>query len=559
MTESHARVSRWRVTGLPVCRTRGVVPAACPAPVTRSGWLPLPDRSSRPARVASLLVAFLPLVTTQAIAIEWRVTKGIEASATYSDTGGTVGGADEVAGGDAGGNPLDGNRSGEEASAESVLTISPFVRIDGSGRRSEFSATGQFELRRFLEEERDEFAPQIALESRTTLVERLLDFDASARVSQRSIGTDPLVGESLPRFGESEEVYEIGFGPTFSNRSGDRVLYEASYHFAASRSAGDELAGSDVHGVSGRLLGLAREEVILVGGGSYELVRFEGGQESTSGLVGAGVGYLFRPTLLGFVTAGRDRVEIGETSGAGAGAGAGTADEDIIEGGFWNVGARWRPDPRLDVELGYGERAYGGRPSASVTLTGRRSTIELAWSRSLAFAAAGGREDLLLPFGSGVGGGPVTGGSDADADGGGAPTPGASDGVAGGGEGVAGGDGIGSSAGPGGGLGGGGLVGGGPSLAPLARDADSVDEVVDLSYSLQGRRSTLSASIGWVRRERLESDVVSEGLEYGLGFERTLSRRTTASATWTAIESDSSDEPDRPRENLFRLALSVAL
>ena len=87
----------------------------------------------------------------------------------------------------------------------------------------------------------------------------------------------------------------------------------------------------------------------------------------------------------------------------------------------------------------------------------------------------------------------------------------------------------------------------------------SIDETVDLRYALNGRRSTLSASIGWARRERLDADQSSDGLEYGLGFRRTLSRRTEAAIDWTAIENDFSDERSRTRENRVQLAIRVSL
>lgn len=431
-----------------------------------------------------LLFAATNLLLVPPLAADWRVAKGVSASVTHTDNA---------------------DVSDDERRDESVLSLSPYVRLDATGRRSELSLSGQVELQRFVDEARTEIEPVIALATRTDLVERFATLDTAARVSQRSIDAGPLSDDVSTRPDEeTEQTYEIGFSPSLSDTVGDRTRYRTSYRFASVRGSDDRLVGSDTHGVSARVLSIAGGDVILLAGGEYDVVRFENDDSAHTAFVGVGAGYRFRPTVLGFVAVGRDWTRPGESV-------------DTLEDDLWNVGLRWQPSTRFRAALGYGERTYGRRPSASVTLIGRRSTIELAWSRELAFVAGSGSFDVLSPI-------------DADVDG--AGTLAERDDSE--------------------------LIDGEP-LSPFAREAFSVDEKVDLSYGLRGQRSTLSASLAWARREQLDTGLVTDGRELELGFTRSLSSRTDVAASWQMIDSDFSDERERTRENRFRLSLRIAL
>lgn len=438
------------------------------------------------------------------MAAEWRLTKGFEAGATLGD---------------------DVDASDGETRDETLISLSPFFLIAGSGRRADLSLSGEVALLRFVNEERDEVDPRLFFTSRAILVQRFAELDASARVSRRSVLADPLVGDEPTRRDETENVYEIDVGPTISHLIGRQTRYEAGYRFSAARGSSDEIVGSDVHKVSAEVSSAVGEGVITVGGG-YELARFDSDRDTRSGSIGVGASYRLRPVLIGSVSVGYDRVDTGDVAGS-------------VDGEFWNVGLRWQPSERLSVQTDYGERAYGRKPSVAVALTGRRSAIELAWSRDLAFATDVGA-NVLQP--------PVGGVSDSEGFGDGAPGSLADDFE----------DGFDSDLG----TGSGGGLGGGPdddeSLAPLGRDAGSIDEVVVLTFRLSGRRTTLSMSFEQARREQLDgAGPAATGLGYGLGLRRLLSRRVEAAADWSAVENRISG--DRERENRLRLSIRVSL
>ena len=451
------------------------------------------------ARVrASLFLLVVGLSFTElSSAARWSLEKGFGASASHSDAVGA---------------------SGDRTSGESVLALSPFVSLEGAGLRSNLLLSGEIELQRFVAEDRVEVDPVIFLTSRTTLVESFADIDASARVSRRPVQADPLVGEDLTRFEETEETYEISVSPRIIDTFGSRSDYDARYRFATVRGSGDDLVGSDVHAVSLEVSSLFGDSAISISG-DYELASFESDGETRAGSIGLGTSYGFGPSLLTAFEAGYDRIEAGDTG-------------EVIDGEFWDASMRWRPSKRLFVKVGYGNRPYGRKPTASVILSGRRSTIEFSWSRNLAFAIGTSSDTLSSPPAREPDGIADANGVDAED-----TTTGGTieDRPAG-------------------------EPGNDGSLAPLGRDAGQVDEVVELIYSLSGRRSTLSTSLAWARRESLgDTESAASGLAYGLGLRRVLSRRIEAQADWTAVENESSGERASTRENRFRLSIKVTL
>lgn len=437
-------------------------------------------------------IALLFLVPP-ATAADWRVSKGIETGVVHVD---------------------DAGPSDEGSDSESVLSLSPYIRLDASGRRSELSLDGRVELERQIEEERTEIEPVLALDTRSVLVDGFATLKTNARVTQRPIETASVLDDGVAEIEDrTAELYEIGIVPSIGDDIGTRTRYDASYSFAATRSSDDALVGSDSHGLSLNAGSLLGGKVLLLGSGDYRRSRFENEITSTAELFGLGLGYRFTPrTLLGFVAVGHERVRPGGSL-------------DTIEDTFWRVGARWRPNARFEANVGYGEGAYGRKPSVSLALTGRRSTLSLDWSRELGLAGPG--VDFSLPATVGESGAGAVDEVPAETE---LPT-----------------------ADPGGEI----FVG--DALSPLARDALSIDEQVALGYELRGRRSTFSADLGWGRRERLDTDLVVDERELGLGFGRALSPRAQATARWTVTETDASDEPGSRRVNRVELSFLIAL
>jgi len=56
-----------------------------------------------------------------------------------------------------------------------------------------------------------------------------------------------------------------------------------------------------------------------------------------------------------------------------------------VDGSFWDVGLRWSPNSRVEVEVGTGERFFGSTPRASVRYRHKRSEVTVDYARTLTF------------------------------------------------------------------------------------------------------------------------------------------------------------------------------
>lgn len=442
------------------------------------------------------MTAIALLCVDSGFAADWRISKGLSAGVLYSDNADTLDGVD---------------------AGDTTLILSPYARLGISGNRSELALNAQFDLKRHTEDDRTEFKPQLVATSRTVLVERFANFDARARVSQQSVETIQLIDDAGSS-DETAETYEFSLSPKISDTFSDRGRYEASYRFAATRGSDDALEGSDQHGVGASfVVSPGATPFSLLGGTNYELSKFESNDTARSASVEAGLGYTFRPALGAFVGVGYDHVRV-------------DGIEEDASGMTWSTGLRWRPNRRLEANVGYAKRSFGSQPNASIIVSGRRSSIELSWVREANYADSRRVIDLADLPGVAPVSQPVreTSGSNlpdtsaiAEIDD----------------------DALGDTA----------------MFSPLVRDAETVDERVKLTYSLRGRRTVLTAGLEWAERVREDSQVTSEARLYSLSATRRLSARADVLVRWTKLESRTSDERSVNRENRYEVAIRVAL
>ena len=431
-----------------------------------------------------------------------RLSKGVSASATFTDN-------------------ADGAVSGDAARAETVLGLAPFVALTASGQRHELTFDGRLELTRFVDEDRTTVDPDASVQTRSILVDRLVTLETVARVSQRAADGNPLTDDDFRLNGDREETWELGIAPSLESELGDRSRIRGEYRFATVRSSDEERIGSDTHAIASRLdTVLTRSGAFAFVGTDSAQVRFEDGTSGRTASIGLGAGRPFGRTVVGAVTAGRDWARAGGAS-------------ETLEDTFWAVALRWEPNERVLATLGYGERVFGRRPSASLLLTGRRSSVEFRWSREISLAGEGLRGDTFsAPFDEG----------DVDV-----PLAEREDGV----------------------------IDRDEALSPFAEDASRVRERVDVGYALTGRRSRLSASVGWFDDEPLGGadtgadagdgagaapigpGTGNRGSEVVLGFDRALSNRVDVSSRYRFLTTRTDGVEGRVRTQLVELVASV--
>lgn len=158
---------------------------------------------------------------------------------------------------------------------------------------------------------------------------------------------------------------------------------------------------------------------------------------------------------------------------------------DDIDGSFWDVGVRWTPNARVEVDLGYGERFFGETPRLSVRYRHKRVELAASYERTLslprnlrAAAQLQDGEDIFGPDPDALPGGPL--------DPGGQPT--------------------------------------------FLGDSPTLNERFTASWRFTGRRTTFSLTGSDSRQER--TDDGDEATFSSLTFvaERELGRRLTATA-----------------------------
>jgi opacity protein-like surface antigen len=91
---------------------------------------------------------------------------------------------------------------------------------------------------------------------------------------------------------------------------------------------------------------------------------------------------------------------------------------DDIDGSFWDVGLRWAPNTRIDVNVGYGERFFGEAPRFDIAYRHKRTEFVASYLRDIQFGRnIRGSSGTLVPddlFGPdpGLPGAPLPGAGD---------------------------------------------------------------------------------------------------------------------------------------------------
>jgi uncharacterized protein (PEP-CTERM system associated) len=387
----------------------------------------------------------------------------------------------------------DNSKLSESGGDSSVVgSVTPRISFVGKGARAKVNFAGAVKIDG-RGKGSSSINPRVQAKGNTELVENLFFVDGTLRVSQTLI--NPFLAGSTDSENDSDNVtttYGYSISPYVKKRLKDyadfqaRYTYDQVYHTESDSGEG----GSQRFNLS---LNSGRKFPKLSWGVEGDIRRNENDNSSNSDFKSADarLGYKFNRSWRATISAGREWNDFDTVQ-----------SED--DGTRWDFHAIWTPNPRNSVDFGYGRRFFGSTPSLAFTHRSRRSSFKVGYSRTLTDFRAVFLEQRLFTFTDSVTGAPLID-----------PATGQPITV---------------------------LFG-----VPTLGDSTLVYEHLDASYTLQGKRSTLT--IGADQSKQIYQDIL-DGEQKFLGvrvaLDRTLDEKTSAHANvrWQHSEAVSGEEAD---------------
>lgn len=423
----------------------------------------------RSYRIAFLLLPLTIFPIGNLLSADWRLTKRLELGVTWSDNI-TLGVDDQEAG--------------------LIGEVSPSVFIVGNGNRSDVFVVAGVGYENFSGSRPDTVTPELFVSTQSNLIENLLFFEASSRVSEEYLGAFTADAAIAEEAGTSTRIYEVSLSPYVVHQFGSFASFRTQYEHGQIKTSDEDVddSASDSFDISlehdpnadGVPWNLA---------GSYQKNRFANDDFLEQRRVTAGTGYAWQSWLF-TVDAGREWARQQSSSGDAAI----VIDEGNDSVFIWDLGLRWRPSERTGLSVGYGERFFGRRPWLSLEHEGRNSSISLSWSRAVTEFQSRLADTTAGQIETGI-----------------RPVPGA------------GADGS--------------FPGNSGQIIPQGTLA--VEEQIRASYQLDGRRHTLFLDSVYSMRERNNAQDHSTNLELRVAVRRRLSARWSVTSEYEYNTGDS--------------------
>lgn len=354
------------------------------------------QRSRTPAqRVVWLPLAFFSLVASDTVwSAEWETAASVSASAIWTDNF---------------------CLSRDDKESEVVETVTPAVRLAGTGARAEvsldarveFNTAGQSDIECLsgagggLLYNRESIIPSGSFVADYEAIENWLVLEANAFAGFNPV--NPFAAgnnDAINGRNNNNITYRWGLGARIEREFERELGLSVRYNYNEQYNSVNQVYGDsseDRVDASLRMLpGTSRFLLSVVG--RYSEVSFE----ETA----------FNPAFTNTLSSAEARASFALSDSWEVNALAGEefneflSTTDEIDGEYWDVGLRWTPNSRVTVDAGTGERFFGDTPRASVSYRHKRSRLSMNYERTLSFPrnlrapTTGGAED---PFPPGVG------------------------------------------------------------------------------------------------------------------------------------------------------------
>ena len=304
--------------------------------------------------VAKRLVVVLAIASLSGAlhAADWSVSKGLTYGAVVSDN---------IA------------LTENDTQSDLIALVTPSISFRRTGARASVDLFGALQYQYYLDEGDHDFSPRLQADANTELVSDTVFFDARATITQSVIDPfAPAGNDTLNRTGNSSTTLDYELSPYVVSRVGGFADFEARYTYSDLLWGDESDFDSTGHDADVQLSN--GEEITRTPWfvrGRYQRYDYsEGGNRTDFRRLDAGIGYVFdrRWRLDGSI--GREWNDF-------------VSDDPDVDGVRWDLFARWTPNIRTLLQVGYGNRFWGSAPSFDFSYRHRRSVIRASYSRQL--------------------------------------------------------------------------------------------------------------------------------------------------------------------------------
>ncbi len=323
----------------------------------------------RPCMAWIGLVSAGALCSTLAAAGDWETSAAVSAGALYTD------------------NFCLANSDPED---EWIGTLRPDVSLRGRGGRVSASLQASAEYNSRAESDVDcsgsrggqltdqeSVIPRVRFTGEVELVQNALFLESNASASRAPLDPfAPGVDDNFSGRDNSNIIWNYAVGARLQRRLFEVADLFLRYTYDEQFNSTDQLGDSSEDRVQFELARAADGSRLSYGvSGQYSRVEYEASptadafnNEFKSAQVNVGLELSDVWQLNGLV--GEERNEY-------------TSALEDIDGSFWDVGVRWTPNERAQVDLGYGERFFGETPRMAVRYRHRRIELSATYERTL--------------------------------------------------------------------------------------------------------------------------------------------------------------------------------
>ncbi|MEM6579646.1 MAG: TIGR03016 family PEP-CTERM system-associated outer membrane protein [Pseudomonadota bacterium] len=286
--------------------------------------------------------------------------------------------------------------SDDDTEDDWIASVTPngSISSSGGGSRVNYNLSGSVRINSLANSDlrdkcggggfdnREQFLPQLNGNVNAELIQNWFFLDGAVRVSQNEVspfvsgGDDP-----FDRTGNTNTTYDYTVSPYISRRFKDFALLNIRYVWNDQYNTADIVGDSEQERASASLSSVPGTARLSWGlQGNYSKTKFDDNDfvdpvnnqtELSSAQLNLGFQLTRSWQVNGFV--GQEWNDF-------------VSSRDDIDGTFWDVGVRWTPNSRIEVNAGIGERFFGNNPRFSMIYRHKRSAFTASYAKTLTYS-----------------------------------------------------------------------------------------------------------------------------------------------------------------------------
>mgnify|MGYP003385248387 CR=1 FL=1 len=308
--------------------------------------------------IRSSIAVSLVVLPSIGYSTQWRVNSGVSVSERYSDNE---------------------NLSATDKKSKFVTVVSPDISLSGSGGgRIDYDVLAAITHHESSDGE-DSTNPRLNGNATAELIDQIFFFDLSSTINQNRVDPFGATGDDDVSRSRSDNVtttYSYTLSPYLVGRINSFADMELRYSYDEQWNSDSELSDSSRQAIVFNL-NSGRDFSIFDWGlvGNYsktDIDDSDNGQSNDDELKSADIrlGYRVNRKLRLRGSVGREWNDFDSV-------------RSDIDGKRWDFGATWTPNKRTTVDIGYGERFFGGTPTVDISYRRKKSVFTASYAKEL--------------------------------------------------------------------------------------------------------------------------------------------------------------------------------